>query len=297
MLAHQPVRLFHLPFSFMLPQKVATERGYFREEGLAIDLVERDRRDVEVKYIPAEETLTDDYDVDLYPICKWESIRRTWDMDDGRIVANGTFANLPYTVFTRPDSDIETPADLANVPVGVNLRTGQEYTARKALEEHVPADAVDLVGCGMPTDRLQALHEGHVDAVTLIDPHSTLADHLGFRRLLEYDNHMGIVGSDAVDRDLLEAFLRAYERAVADINADPDAFRETYLELLEAEESIAPDLFDEVDIDAVREEITVPRYEVPDPVDRDELDDHLAWMQARGLLDEDAAIDDIVAPL
>ncbi|WP_254761964.1 ABC transporter substrate-binding protein [Natrinema marinum] len=297
MLAHQSVRLFHLPFSFMLPQTVASERGYFREEGLAVDLIERDRRDVEVKYIPAEETLTEDYDVDLYPICKWESIRRTWEMDDGRIVANGTFAELPYTVFTRPDSDLETPADLADVPVGVNLRTGQEYTARKAIEEHVPPDAVDLVGCGMPTDRLRALSEGRVDAVTLIDPHSTLADHLGFRRLLEYDNHMGIVGSDAVDRDLLEAFLCAYERAVADINAEPDAFRDTYLEMLEAEESIAPALFDEVDVAAVREDLTVPRYEVPDPVDRDELDDHLAWMQARDLLDGDATIDDIVAPL
>ncbi|QLG49196.1 ABC transporter substrate-binding protein [Natrinema halophilum] len=297
MLTHQPVRLFHLPFSFMLPQKVAVERGYFREEGIAVDLVERDRRDVEVKYIPAEETLTGDYDVDLYPICKWESIRRTWDMDDGRIVANGTFANLPYTVFTRPDSAIESPADLENVPVGVNRRTGQEYTARKALEDHVPPDEIDLVGCGMPTDRLQALHDGRVDAVTLIDPHSTLADHLGFRRLLEYDNHMGIVGSDDIDRDLLAAFLRAYECAVADINANPDAFRETYLEMLEAEESMAPELFDEVDVETVRKEITVPRFGVPVPVDRETLDEHLAWMQARGLIDEKAAIDDIVAPL
>ncbi|MFC6765387.1 ABC transporter substrate-binding protein [Natrinema soli] len=297
MLTQQPVRLFHLPFSFMLPQRVATERGYFRDEGLSVDLIERDRRDVEVKYIPAEETLTGDYDVDLYPICKWESIRRTWSMDDGRIVANGTFANLPYTVFTRPDSDIETPADLADIPVGVNRRTGQEYTARKALEEHVPADEVDLVGCGMPTDRLRALREGSVDAVTLIDPHSTLADHLGFRRLLEYDNHMGIVGSDEIDQELLEAFLRAYGRAVEDINADPDAFRGTYLEMLESDAAMAPDLFDDVDVDDVREEIAVPQYEVPEPADRAELDGHLEWMQERGLIDEDAAIDDIVAPL
>ncbi|ELY67924.1 ABC transporter substrate-binding protein [Natrinema versiforme] len=297
MLADQSIRLFHLPFSFMLPQTVAAERGYYREEGLAVELVERERRDVSVKYIPAEETLTGDYDVDLYPICKWESIRRTWDMDDGRVVANGTFANLPYTVFTRPESAIESPADLANVPVGVNLRTGQEYTARKALEEHVSPDEITLVGCGMPTDRLRALYEGRVDAVTLIDPHSTLADHLGFRRLLEYDNHMGIVGSEDIDRDLLEAFLRAYGRSVADINATPDAFRGTYLEMLEADAAVAPDLFEDVDIAAVREEITVPRYEVPDPVDREELDDHLEWMRERGLIDENAAIDDIAAPL
>ncbi len=297
MLAQQSVRLFHLPFSFMLPQKVAAEEGYFREEGLAVELVERDRRDVSVKYIPAEETLTDDYDVDLYPICKWESIRRTWELDDGRIVANGTFANLPYTVVTRPDSAIGSPADLANVPVGVNLRTGQEYTARKALEDHLEPDAIDLVGCGMPTDRLRALHEGRVDAVTLIDPHTTLADHLGFRRLLEYDNHMGIVGDESVDRDVLEAFLRAYGRAVEDVNAAPEDYRETYLELLAADAAVAPDLFDDVDMDAVREDLTVPRYEVPDPVDPDELDGHLEWMRARGLIDDDAAIDDIVASL
>ncbi|WP_455447895.1 ABC transporter substrate-binding protein [Natrinema thermotolerans] len=297
MLAQKSVRLFHLPFSFMLPQKVAAEAGYFREEGLAVELVERDRRDVSVKYIPAEETLTGAYDVDLYPICKWESIRRTWEMDDGRIVANGTFANLPYTVVTRPDSDIESPADLANVPVGVNLRTGQEYTARKALEDHLEPDEIDLVGCGMPTDRLQALYEGRVDAVTLIDPHTTLADHLGFQRLLEYDNHMGIVGDESIDRDVLEAFLRAYGRAVEDVNARPEAYRETYLELLAADAAVAPALFDDVDMDAVREDLTVPRYEVPDPVDPDELDGHLEWMRARGLIDDEAAIDDIVASL
>ncbi|OAQ52253.1 nitrate ABC transporter substrate-binding protein [Natrinema mahii] len=297
MLAQQSVRLFHLPFSFMLPQKVAAEAGYFREEGLAVELVERDRRDVEVKYIPAEETLTGDYEVDLYPICKWESIRRTWEMDDGRIVANGTFANLPYTVVTRPDSDVDAPADLADVPVGVNLRTGQEYTARKALEDHLEPDEIDLVGCGMPTDRLRALYEGRVDAVTLIDPHTTLADHLGFRRLLEYDNHMGIVGDESVDRDVLEAFLRAYGRAVEDVNARPEAYRETYLALLDADAAVAPDLFDDVDMDAVRADLTVPHYEVPDPVDPDELEGHLEWMRARGLIDEDAALDDIVAPL
>jgi len=36
----------------MLPQRVAAEEGYFRDEGLTVELVERDRRDVEVKYIP-----------------------------------------------------------------------------------------------------------------------------------------------------------------------------------------------------------------------------------------------------
>lgn len=289
------IRLFHLPFSFMLPQRVAHERGYFEAEGVGVELVERDREAVDVKYIPAETTLTGDHDVDLYPICKWESIKRTWDMDDGRIVANGTFADLPYTVFTRPDSGIEEPADLADVPVAVNQRTGQEYTAMRALEEHVAPEAVTLTHFGMPTDRLRALRDGEVEAAILLDPQSTLAEHLGFRELLSFDNHMGIVGGEGVDREVLEPFMAAYDRAAMEINANPEAFRAEYLDMLEKDSAVAPDLFEEIDMAAVRQQITVPHYEVPEPADRAELDTHLAWMKDRELIDETADIDAIVA--
>jgi len=291
------LRLFQLPFSFMLPQTVAAERGYFAAEGLDVELVERDRANVDWKYIPADETLTGGYDVDLYPICKWESIKRTWSMDDGRIVAKGTFADQPYTVFTRPDSDVESPADLANVPVGVNMRTGQEYTARRAVEEHVPAEAVELEHHGMPTDRLAALRDGEVAAVSLLEPHTTLAGHLGFEPVLSFENHMGIVGAARVDDEVLTKYLRGYGRAVDAINDDPSAFRDQYLSMLEADLSVAPDLFEAVDLDAIRERIAVPTYEAPEPADRAELDHHLAWLKRRDLIDQDADIDAIIASL
>ncbi|MBP1986141.1 ABC transporter substrate-binding protein [Halolamina salifodinae] len=287
-------RLFHLPFSFMLPQRVASERGYFADEGLDADLVERERSDVEWKYIPAEERLTDDYGVDVYPVCKWESLKRTWEMDDGRVVAKGTFADQPYSVFTRRD-DVEEPADLAGLPVGINERTGQEYTAMRALEEHVAPEDVELVHHGMPTDRLRALYDGDVDAVTLLEPHSTLAERLGFERVLTFENHMGIVGDDDLDRETFAAFMRAYGRAVGEINAHPDRYREEYLSMLRAEESLAPDLFAEVDLDAVREELTVPEYSVPQLATGEELDEHLRWMQRRELVDDAADISGIVA--
>lgn len=291
------LRLFHLPFSFVLPQKVAVERGYFEEAGLEVELVERDRESVEVKYIPAEATLTGEYEVDLYPVCKWESLRRTWRMNDGRIVAKGTFADQPYTVFTRPDTDIESPEDLAGVAVAVNRRTGQEYTAIKALEEHVPAEEIRLVHYGMPTDRLRALRDGEVDAVTLLEPQSTLADHLGFEPILDFENHMGIVGGENVDRDVLESFIAGYARAAREINERPEDFREEYLEMLEKDLRVAPDLFSDVNLEAVKASVTVPRYDVPEPADREELDAHLEWMKARDLIDDEADLDAIVAPL
>ena len=293
------IRLFHLPFSFMLPQRVASERGYFAEAGLDVELVERDRGDVDWKYIPAEETLTGDHEVDLYPVCKWESLKRTWDMDDGKIVARGTFADQPYSVFVRPNSDIHSPADLAGVPVGVNRRTGQEYTAIKALEDYMDSDDVELAHQGMPTDRLRALRDGDVDAVTLLEPQSTLAEHLGFRSVMEFENHMGVVGADGLSGNVLDSFMTAYARAVADINANPESYREAYLDMLTAEDDagIAPDLFEDVDIGELKAAIDVPEYEVPDLADRDDLNRHLDWMKRRKLVDDDADIDAIVAPV
>ncbi|MFC7156758.1 ABC transporter substrate-binding protein [Halomarina halobia] len=290
------LRLFHLPFSFMLPQRVASERGYFADEGLDVEVVERDRESVDWKYIPAEETLTGDHGIDLYPVCKWESIKRTWDMGDGRVVAAGTFADQPYTVYVRPESDVEGPADLAGVPVGVNRRTGQEYTVIRALEEHVPPEAVALEHHGMPTDRLRALRDGEVEAVSLLEPQSTLAEHLGFRAVLRFENHVGIVAADGLDGEALDAFMRAYERAVREINADPDAFREEYLAMLDADADVAPDLFEGVDRRALLASIEVPTYEPPEPADRAELGAHLEWMKRRQLLDGSADVDAIVGP-
>ncbi|WP_306061439.1 ABC transporter substrate-binding protein [Natronococcus wangiae] len=291
------LRLFHLPFSFVLPQQVAVERGYFDEEGLEIELIERDRRSVEVKYIPAEETLTGDYEVDLYPVCKWESLKRTWQMGDGRVVANGTFADQPYTVFTRPETPIELPADLAGVKVAVNRRTGQEYTAMRALEEHVDPEDVQLVHYGMPTDRLRALRDGEVDAVTLLEPQSTLAKHLGFDPILQFENHMGIVGGDNVDSAIVDSYVAAYTRAAGDINDNPNEFREEYLEMLEKDIHVAPDLFDDINMAELKQRVEVPRYEVPEPADRDDLSAQLEWMKDRELIDNEAKIDAIVAPL
>ncbi|WP_246998775.1 ABC transporter substrate-binding protein [Halosolutus gelatinilyticus] len=290
------LRVFHLPFSFMLPQRVAARRGYFADQGLDVELIERDRRRVDWKYVPGDETLTGDADVDLYPVCKWESLKRTWSLDDGRIVAHGAFADLPYALYVRPETSIEEPSDLANVPVAVNRRTGQEYTAIRALEEHLDPGEIELVHQGMPTDRLRALRGGTVDAATLLDPHSALADHLGFRRILEFENHVGVVGTEDLDDDALAAFMRAYGRAVEEINENPSAFRAQYLEMLEADLEVAPDLFDDVDLAAIRESVTVPRYEVPELADPDDLAAHLEWMKDRDLIDERAEIGAIVAP-
>jgi NitT/TauT family transport system substrate-binding protein len=67
--------------------------------------------------------------------------------------------------------------------------------------------------------------------------------------------------------------------------------------MLWKDETVAPDLFESVDTDAVRKAIEVPEYEVPELADREDLDYHLDWMKQRQLIDSDADIDAIVSPL
>ncbi|MFA9427145.1 hypothetical protein [Natronorubrum sp. A-ect3] len=50
-----------------LPNRVAPK-------GLEVELVERDRQSVDIKYVLTGETLTGDYETDPYPICKWEGL-------------------------------------------------------------------------------------------------------------------------------------------------------------------------------------------------------------------------------
>jgi NitT/TauT family transport system substrate-binding protein len=148
----------------------------------------------------------------------------------------------------------------------------------------------------MPTDRLRALRDGEVEAVSLLEPQSTLAERLGFRSVLEFENHMGIVGAESLEGETLEKFMRGYARAAEAINANPSAYREEYLAMLRAGEAVAPDLFEDVDYEALLEEIEVPRYEPPEFADTDELGEHLSWMQRRRLVDDDADIEAIVGP-
>jgi NitT/TauT family transport system substrate-binding protein len=110
---------------------------------------------------------------------------------------------------------------------------------------------------------------------------------------------MGVVGAEGLDVRALDAFMAAYARAVEDINANPRNYREAYLDMLTAEDDagVAPDLFEDVDMDELRDDIHVPKYEIPDLADRDDLAGHLDWMKRRELIDVDADIDAIVAPV
>jgi NitT/TauT family transport system substrate-binding protein len=50
-------------------------------------------------------------------------------------------------------------------------------------------------------------------------------------------------------------------------------------------------------MDELRDDIHVPKYEIPDLADRDDLAGHLDWMKRRELIDDDADINAIVAPV
>ena len=77
---------------------------------------------------------------------------------------------------------------------------------------------------------LDALLAGEVDAVTLTEPHVTLAEKKGCRVLAEASFHGTEVVSDRIDGDTLAAFNRAVREAVRRIDADKRKYLQYFID-------------------------------------------------------------------
>ncbi len=73
------------------------------------------------------------------------------------------------------DPKLQSPRDLAGVAIGINDFTGSHYTTIGLLEGAIPKDQVVTTHNGAPEVRLQAMKEGRVRAVTVMEPFISLA--------------------------------------------------------------------------------------------------------------------------
>jgi NitT/TauT family transport system substrate-binding protein len=171
------IRISPNPPVFDLPILVAREHGLFKDAGLDVqfsasytdhDTLERDV----VKR--QKESLFEAGKADTYNVCEWGGIDRL-----ERGAGNGKIAALRPAIAAQAivafDPAIQTPRDLADVPIGINDFTGSHYTTIGLLEGAVGKDHVILEHIGAPETRLQAIHDGRIRAVTVMEPFISLA--------------------------------------------------------------------------------------------------------------------------
>ncbi|MGB9804514.1 ABC transporter substrate-binding protein [Desulfofundulus sp.] len=282
------LRLGMLPIIDNLPFWVAQQKGYFKAEGLNVQLipfpsaVERDSAfaagqiDAAVGDLLAVAGLNNaGTPVRAVSICM------------GVKPGESRFA-----ILSAPRSDIRKPAQLKNVPIAISTNSIIEYVTDRLLEDQ-GLDKKEIKKTSIPKMpvRLEALLNGKVQAATLPDPLATLAQIKGAHVVASTTNDnvaqtVLMVRRDTIDNNLpqLQKLMRAYSRAVSDIQANPYG----YNDLLAREARVpAPVLNSSPYRLAVN-------FSAPQLPKRKDVQDVLQWMQEHKLLTKPLTYDDMV---
>ena len=277
-----------------LPEIVAYEEGLFEKEGLEIEWADRNKgakfEAVATNIITpkgldpflSHGKMLEDGKADMYNACEWGNYCRVESTNKASRQV-GRRAIITYAaIVVGPKSTIYTPQQLANVPVGVPFYFGTHYVALHLLGGFLPRDMVKLCSASPSSyQRVQAVVAGNVEAVTLTEPHISLAEKLGCRIVCSSFYHGTEVASDRVDAETYAAFNRAVREAVKRINADKSKYMHHFIDyhVQRGETDVA--LLKVSDLRESRLVVTDPS-----PIPADELQRTVEWLKSWDMLDK-----------
>ncbi len=230
------MRIGVLPITDVVPFYIALQQGYFKDQGLTVELVSVSsaaERDQLMATQQIDGQLNDLVSTVLFNAqsSKIKIVRK----------ARQAFSNAAeYWILTPKDSAIKSPQDLKGKEIAISQNSVIEYVTQRLLEKE-GLTAADIKTTNVPSipTRLQLLQQNQVAAATLPDPLASLAILQGARIVVddtkypEYSMSVISFRADVVDKraDELKKFLAAYDKAINDIRTQPDKFRNTLIEV------------------------------------------------------------------
>jgi NitT/TauT family transport system substrate-binding protein len=252
------------------PWRVAVEQGFFAAEGLNVEYHEDNPKGaagrVEDFSQRWKESQLQKGALEVYPVCEWGAIERVQALGGGKIIGLDTTVRTG-ALMVRKDSNIQSPAELRNVPIAVTWHAGTFYAAIEVLEAAgVPFEEITLVHAN---DRLEALLGGTTQAAALMEPLVSRALAAGARKIADLRWRGGIVAGNDVDEDTAAKLRRALNRAIAWLGENEDRSRQEVLRDLTPEQrahGLMPEL------------VGVKTYRA------EEFQEKVDWMLDRGFL-------------
>lgn len=276
---------------FTLPYLVARDEGYFADEGLDVQFIRRQggpRSEVE---IIKDHRQVDSFGLSffekgeaaLYRACEWGQVRRSQDSGVGGRIISKRSAVAVQAIIVRPDAPYTHPQDLRNVPVGVSYHHGSHYITIQMLEGFLNRDEINVVHVN--GGRFEALRDGKIDAVTVMEPWVTVAEKLGYKIIAEAFYVGSEIASDQLDAETFTAINRAVSRAAKKLTEDP----RPYLHYLIKD--VSPDI-----VQLTPEDFRLSRFRYVDPAPYGEVEFQRTydWMVSWGLIDADHTYDELV---
>ena len=220
-----------------LPVLVARDQGYFRDEGLDIEFVTTPgmaqvSTSHSVKFDsvfdrPLDSTYNDG-GIDQYRMCEWGIMKRAVEADStglrGRkIVALGASMSS-FAIVVAGDAPLYEPEQLKNMAIAVTPNNGSHFTTLKMMEGFLTPEHIKTTNAGSMPARIEALRQGKVAAVSLMEPWISVAQKLGLRILIESHSTRSEAAADDMDGPTLAAMFRAQARAVKTLEKDPTPY-------------------------------------------------------------------------
>ena len=104
------------------------------------------------------------------------------------------------------DDALQTPRDMSDVPVVVQMSTGSHFTTLQMLESAVGREHVNIEAGGLPQTRYAGLKDGSYRAVTVMEPFISL----GLKEGAHVIASSFYRGGEVVGPDLTPEERRAY---------------------------------------------------------------------------------------
>ncbi|GAB4421201.1 MAG: hypothetical protein Kow00106_18030 [Anaerolineae bacterium] len=284
------LRMGLLPILDVLPFYVAEQAGYFAAEGVNIELVpvssalERDQL-----------LIAGEIDGMLNDLISTGIFNQDEPLIQIVALARRAYPDHPqFRILAAPGSNITIPSDLTNVEIGISENSVIHYITQRILEAE-GLNAADLKFRAEPNIpvRFQLLMEGQLQAVCLPDPLAQAAIVGGAilvaddTALVEQQISQSVLSfrTEIIEKQpqAVEGFLRAWMRAAEDINADPEAYRDLWLE-----KTNVPD--------SVKDTYALPPFPVYEITTEEAWNDTIAWLIEQDIVDNAAAYEDSVNP-
>ncbi|NLG95962.1 MAG: ABC transporter substrate-binding protein [Chloroflexi bacterium] len=273
------IKIAMIPIVDGLPFYVAEKQGYFKENNLNVTIIpaaSAAERDQLIAAGQAVGMINDLLSVALYN-------KQETQVQIVRIAHAARPDSPMYRVMASAKSGITSPAELAGVPIGISQGTVIEYVTDRLLEKAgLAEDQIESMAVPKMPERLALLGSGELKAATLPEPFSTIAEQGGAVTLID-DSQYTELGISVVsfrkafideNPQAVQGFMAAIEKAVADINQDPETWRP-----LLAEKKLIPE--------ALKDTYPVPQFPGPSVPDEAQFADMIDWAKSHALIEKD----------
>ena len=220
-----------------LPVLVARDRGFFKDEGVDIDFVSTPgMAQVTTSHSVTFESVLDrpldsvynEGGIDQYRMCEWGIMKRAVEADRSglrrrEIVALGASMSS-FAIVVAADSKVYEPEMLKDKEIAVTPNNGSHFTTLKLMEGFLAPEHIKTTTAGSMPKRIEALKQGKVAAVSLMEPWISVAQKMGLRILIESHSTRSEAAADDLDGKTLAAMFRAQARAVTEIEKDPTPY-------------------------------------------------------------------------